>query len=227
MHDYLISLIEALHLSHIYQDRWIRRIYLIEVEYQNFDDCYPKANTFLYACRDKECWINSQAGSNQINTALIISGSINLISWKYYYIKQTTTELLDIYFLKPDALRCPDRYADKLLEVWWELHIFGLGVNEIIRRLINEFSFREKINISELEKLLEEYGLGRIFLKKLEPFLKYQGDSVGKSDQFNMLIQTFTKKWIDANNSSEAWANARERGILYELDIMTGRVLKP
>ncbi|MEM2910441.1 MAG: hypothetical protein QXO01_05195 [Nitrososphaerota archaeon] len=220
MHDYLSSITEALALNYVYKYGYIKKIYLIEVEYQNFDDCYPKANTFLYVYRDKECWINAQAGSNQINTALIISGSINLISWKYYYVKQATTELLDIYFLKPDALKNPDQYVDKLLEVWGELHVFGLGINEVIRNLVDEFSSREKINISELKRMLKEHGLGSIFLK-------YSGDSVSKSDQFDTFTQTFSNKWANLNNSSEVLAKAREKGILYELGISTGKVLRP
>ncbi|MCS7145929.1 MAG: hypothetical protein RMJ28_02755 [Nitrososphaerota archaeon] len=226
IHNFLSNLTEALGLSRIYDEGWIKKIYLVEVDHLKFDDCYPKVNTFLYACRDKECWINAQAGSNPINTSLILAGSLNLISWKYYHVRQTSIDLLDLDSLRQDALEDPQPYIDKLLSLWGELEIFGLGIHDVLRRLNDLFSSRARINISELEKILEENGLSRIFLRKLEPYLKLQGDSVSKSERFDKLLQAFSNRWAQADNSTEAWRLAREKGILYEVDVTTGEVEK-
>lgn len=224
LHDYLSTLSDALGYAHIYSNGWIKKIYLIQVEFLNFNDCYTIANTITYSCREKECWVNAQAGSNQINVSLAISSSLNLIAGRYYYIKQTQRELLDPKLLEPDAIKHPEAYVDKLLDMWGELMIFGLGINDVIRKIDELFKKREKINRSELEKILEEHNLGRMALKKFEPYLKYDRDAVSKTELFDRLIQIYSNRWTNVNNFSDALRVASEKAILYELDIKSGVV---
>ena len=223
---YLNKLVTSLELSNIYGGSWIKKIYLVEVDYHDFGSCYRAANTFLYACRGHECWINSQAGTNQINTALVIAGSINVASIKYYYVKQTEVELLDLSVLEPRALKTPEEYVDRLLSVWGELQLFGLGLGDLLRKLDQTFQYRRIINISELEKILQECNLDKSFMSKLKPFIEFRGDSVEKTDRLDKLLQTYSDKWPNVDDASKLWMKASREGILYELDAQTCRVVK-
>ncbi|MFN3621273.1 MAG: hypothetical protein ACK4TI_00085 [Nitrososphaerales archaeon] len=223
---YLNKLTASLGLSGIYGGRWVKKIYLVKVDYHDFERCYPITNTFLYACRSHECWINSQAGTNQINTALVIAGSINLASIKYYYVRQTEVELLDLNVLEPRVLKAPEEYVDRLPDVWGELQLFGLGLGDLLRRLDQTFQSREIINISELEEILQECNLDKSFMSKLKPFIEFRNNSVKKTERLDKLFQTYSGKWPSIDDASKLWKKASREGILYEIDIQTCKVGK-
>lgn len=221
---YLKTLTETLGLDAIYREGWIKRIYAVEVKYLDFQDCYEKANTILNACRDKECWVNTQAGSNQITSSVTISASINLIAGKYYYVKQTNITELDPPDLTPAALNNPADYVDQILVSWGELPIFGLGINKVIEEIDTLFMGREKVTISEVYKKLEKYGLSGITLSKLRPYLIIEGDTVRRSPRFNELKYLISTKIPNITNVSEMERIMKERGILYDIDPETGEV---
>lgn len=224
LHKHLKRLTEELSLTNIYREGWVKKIYLVRVKHLDFDDCYTTANTFIYGCKEKECWINTQAGTNQINTSLIISSSYNLTAGKFYYIKQTQTELLDPDFLKPEALKNPEKHVGQLLSAWGELPIIGLGLHEALRELSTLFEKKGKVNKSELEEILENHGLGRTAIAKLRPYLEITGNTVAKSERFDRLTQVFTNRWPRGQQCVNLWRAAKERNVLYEIDVDTGDV---
>lgn len=222
--NYLKNLTDKLELDNIYNNIWIKGIYAIKVEYMDFQDCYRKINTVLNACRDKECWVNVQAGSNQITSSLAISASINLVAGKYYYVKQTDTRYLDPPNLTPSVLNTPRKYVNEILNSWGELTIFGLGINRIIEDVEQLFKNKEKVNRSEIRNILDEHGLSGVALNKLRPYLIMEGEVVRKSERFNELKYLVETKISGINNVSEMQRKMKEHGMLYEIDPETGEV---
>lgn len=141
-------------------------------------------------------------------------------------MRQTEVELLDLSVLETRALRAPEEYADKLLDTWGQLQLFGLGIGDLLRRLDQTFQYKEVINKSELEDILRECNLDRSFMNKLRPFIRFRDDSVEKTDRFDKLLQAYTEKWPNVDNTSRLWREDSQRGINYEIDLLTYKVIK-
>ncbi|MBC7092137.1 MAG: hypothetical protein H5T50_09580, partial [Nitrososphaeria archaeon] len=150
-----------------YGGDWIKDIYLVEVRHDNFDDCYFKIGVTVRAFRDKELWANMIGGTNQINYALLISGSLFAAIQRYYYIFQSQTELLhpDI---KISDLENLSVVVKRLFDMWHELPIFQFDIGPLISRLCRLFEERgNKINIKEVKQLLRELNYSDMYLPKI------------------------------------------------------------
>ncbi|MEM2661393.1 MAG: hypothetical protein QXS74_08755 [Nitrososphaeria archaeon] len=128
---YLKKLLEELRDSRFtpfYNDnKWVKEIYLVRVQHDNFDDCYFKIGVTVRALREKEIWANMIGGANQINSAILVAGSLFAAVQRYYYIFQSDINSLHPEINKPD-LRNPRSIIHDLSDKWQELPIFHLDI---------------------------------------------------------------------------------------------------
>ncbi|MEM4279996.1 MAG: hypothetical protein QXP28_06135 [Archaeoglobaceae archaeon] len=65
------------------------RMFAVEVNHQDFEDCFKKIGTTLNALKDKEIWGSIIGGSNQINIAILTAGAYKATVSRYYYVFQS------------------------------------------------------------------------------------------------------------------------------------------
>jgi len=211
--------------SEFYDGRWIKDIYFVEVNYEDFDDCYLKVGTTMYALRDKEVWVNMIGGSNQINLSLLIAGSFFAVPSRYYYIFQSQIDLLHPEIDKPN-FKNPKDVIDKLNEKWCEIPIFQLGLGELINELINKFN-REKISVREIEEILERRGYSRQYLAKLRGrIININGDVVTKGPLLERIRNMMAKIENQKVNNVSKWLDwCKSKNILWKCDF-NGKLTK-
>ncbi|MGD9162231.1 MAG: hypothetical protein PVG39_27725, partial [Desulfobacteraceae bacterium] len=100
--SYLLKNLEGNNFKKFYVQEWLKYFFIIEVDHQNFEDCFFKIALTVSALKDKEIWINMVGGTNQINAALLAGSGFSTIAARYYYLFQTDTKLLHLDMEKPD-----------------------------------------------------------------------------------------------------------------------------
>ncbi|ASJ16077.1 hypothetical protein A3L04_02775 [Thermococcus chitonophagus] len=137
-------------------------LYLVTVDYQDFENALDTAGALLLGFERKEVWVNLIGGSNQLNLALMIAGDYTMIPARYYYVFQNSSRLEPEWLDKlPRKREDFMRSADIILNRWYDLPPLNLGYGDILRRLIDEFSYRQVISRSELEQIIADAGYGR------------------------------------------------------------------
>jgi hypothetical protein len=199
-----------------YNGDWLKGIYFLEVNHEDFDDCFFKIGVTLNALKDKEVWTNMIGGTNQINIALFTTSSFSAISARYYYVFQLNLSLLHPEVKKPN-MNNPIDFL-KHLDKWHEIPIFHLGSGPILKGLNEKFQWGDKVNISMIEKLLEENDYPKKFITKLRgKIIKIDGDVCSPGyllDTLSNMIQQIDAE--DIKNTSE-WINwGKEKNILHE-----------
>lgn len=179
---YLSNLLNKLkdsNFKEFYGKKWIKDIYFIKVNHEDFEDCYLKIGTTMCALKDKEVWVNMIGGTNQINLALLVAGSFFAVPSRYYYIFQSKNNLLHPEIDKP-SLNHPHEFL-QYLDKWHDMPIFHLEIGGIITELEEKFSSREYINIKEIEHLLEKKGYPKQYIAKLrDRLISIENEKVGK-----------------------------------------------
>ena len=216
----LLSSLKDKDFSELYDDRWIREIYLVKVRHDNFDDCFFKAGVTLNALRDKEVWVNMIGGTNQINLALLSLGTYFASVSRYYYIFQSDISLLHPEIRKPD-MKNPREEVPEMRAKWNDLPLFHLETGSIIKRLNEMFQERKKINLSEVENLLEELGYSQMYISKLRgKLIMIERDIVTPGPMLGKLadmLKAIEELYIRNLSQWKKWAS--ENKILYELTL--------
>ena len=219
---YLSRLLDELEdesFSRFYDGEWIKNIYFVEVNHENFDDCYLKIATTMYALERKEVWVNMIGGSNQINLSLLISGSYSAVPSRYYYIFQSQTDLLHPEIETPD-FRNP-QVIDILEEKWNEIPVFHLELGKLIRELSQRFCGRDVINTGEVYQILENLGYPRQYFAKLRGrVINVKGDAVSKGPLFEKMenmISKIEKQNIKNVSKWKKWC--KEKNILWRCSL--------
>lgn len=220
---YLSNLLTKLRdddFSEFYAGSWIRYVYFLEVNHQDFEDCFYKSYVTLKGLQDKEIWINMIGGTNQINSALLIASTFQGVSARYYYIFQNDIRLLHPQIEKPDFDK---PLVQQLLANWYELPVFHLGMGEIMRGLNQLFEHREEVNVSEIERLIEGLGLRREFLAKLRGRLvKTEHGTASRGfllERWNNIYGRAEEGAMGVDNFSQWIKWARNQDILWELTL--------
>jgi hypothetical protein len=212
---YLANLLSDLKLPKFYSNKWLKDIYMVQVNHNDFEDCFIKAAVTLNALKDKEIWINMIGGTNQINIALLTASGFSTVATRFYYYFQTETSLLHPNMSKEEAMD-----IEKLLSDWYELPVFTMDMGGLFKRLNELFLFREKVNVREIEKLLDELGFSKKYLAKLRSFINTDEDvaSCGYMlNRWNNLLKKIEEEREEASLSSwKEWA--MRKGILYEIE---------
>jgi len=208
-----------------YGDEWVKDIYLVEVRHDSFEDCYFKIGVTVKALREKEMWANMIGGSNQINSALLVSGSLFAAIQRYYYIFQSRTDVFHPEIDRPD-LRSLRSIVQDLRDKWQELPIFHLDTGPIIGRLNELFEERKGIaNISEVRKILRDLNYPEIYFSKLRGrLITIQGnDRVTPGPMLNSLAKMVDKIEKENVGNLSVWKNwASQKKILYRLTLDGG-----
>jgi hypothetical protein len=219
MWRYLSNLWKALEdegFRPFYGSDWIKHIYFVEVDHTNFEDCFEKAGTTLYALRKKELWINMIGGSNQTNLALLLAGTLLAVAVRYYYIFQSKISYLHPETEKPD-MRNPTDFVKDALRKWYELPVFHLVLGELVSRLYERLS-QDGMSEGELEKMLQEMGLDRSWIPKLRGrIINTDGKRVSRGPMLEMMAKLNER--IDRNvDNFPKWQEwGKRRGILWEM----------
>lgn len=222
---YLSKLLEWLRDSRFtpfYDNEWIKEIYLVKVYYNNFDDCYFKIGVTVQALREKEIWTNMIGGANQINSALLVAGSLFAAVQRYYYIFQSRTNILHPEIDKPD-LRNLNSIVLGLSERWQELPIFHLDIGSIVNRLSKLFEERgPRVNINEVKKILRELNYPEMYFSKLRGklILIQENDRVTPGPMLNRLAKMVDEIEKENVKNLSVWKDwASQNKILYKLTL--------
>ncbi len=218
---YLSKLLENLksdNFSYFYSGEWIKYIHFIKVDYQNFNDCFPKIYTTINALREKEIWINMVGGANPINASLILSAGFNEANARTYYVFESNTSLLHPSIDKSNLSNPTTELLQSRISI---LPIFSLDIGKLARELNTKFLEREIINIKEVEKVIEQVGLPKQYMKKLEGggWIIVENEAAREGEMlkhWNKMLER-VKEYPSDYSSWKNWA--KQEGIIYNLTL--------
>ncbi|MDI6814654.1 MAG: hypothetical protein QMC90_01010 [Dehalococcoidales bacterium] len=220
--SYLTSLLQAMqsqNFSRFYNKTWLRYFLVVEVNHQDFEDCFFKISVTVNALRDKEIWINMIGGTNQINAALLSATGFITAAARNYYVFQTDTQLLH-----PDSER-PD-FNNLHLSIpppsWHELPLFTIDMSRLYEHLTALFKGREKVNVKEIKNILSDLGFSEQFFPKLRGSLvKVEGEIATKG----YMLEHWEEMWSNIGSELSGEANfttwkkwATSKGILTKIE---------
>ncbi|MBW1728109.1 MAG: hypothetical protein JRJ62_11115 [Deltaproteobacteria bacterium] len=219
---YLSKLLEKLRdneFSEFYENKWLKKIYFLEVKHDDFDDCFYKIGVTLNALKRKEVWTNMIGGTNQINLALLTAGSFSATLARYYYVFQSNILLLHPETEKPN-MKNPRGFI-KNMDRWRDLPIFHLDLSPLIHDLNELFQGREKVNVREIENVLEQHEHTKQYLAKLRGRMIILEGDVARQTNLLMLLNAMRMKIQEKNvqdvSKWKKWAS--DKGILHEFDL--------
>jgi hypothetical protein len=155
-------------------------------------------------------------GTNQINLSLLLAGTFHAVSSRYYYVFQSNTKLLHPENDKPDMRNPPYSYVRTILQKWYELPVFQLAIGGLINEL-NE-KLQPVMHVKELERLLQEHGLGKQYIAKIRGrLITLSGERVSSGPMLERIVELNKRinKGIDNFTKWKKWGT--ERQILWEL----------
>lgn len=186
-----------------YDNEWIKEINLIQVDFQDFNKCFPISYITINALKKKEIWINMVGGSNPINSSLILSAGFVEVNAKIYYVFEP-----DVSYLHPSIPR-PDfnnPNTDLLISKLNLFPFFSLDIGKLTRRINERFDNRgEILNVKEIEMILEELRLPNQYVAKLiaggwvriENEKVKRGEMLRRWNRFFENVRTFPENYSD------------------------------
>ena len=213
MYDFL----EKQGFSPFYNGKWIKHIYLVQVEHKDYSDAFHKIGVTMMSHRDKEVWINMIAGTNQQTIAMLNTGLFFGTATRYYYIFQENEAFLDSIYLKKDIT---EGVVERLLQQWNSLPIFFAGRYGFFIELVKKFKeFNNAIPESILKETTREYD---VKLEKLVQYLHFDKEKkqyypTKELENIISLYKEIIQKNITNHSEWKKWC-AKER-LLYELDL--------
>jgi len=214
----LLKKLEDENFNSFYNGEWIRYIHFIVVNYQDFNDCFPKCYTTINALKEKEIWINMVGGANPINASLILSAGFIEANAKTYYTFESTSSLLHPSIDIPDF---SNPITEPLLARLSILPFFSLDLGKLTRKLKETFLGREKVDIREIESRLKELDLSNQYLKKLKSggWIIEENKTAFPGEMLKRWNEMF-EKVKDYPNDYPSWKKwAEKMGILYTLNL--------
>jgi len=219
---YLVNLLRNMEdkdFRRFYNNKWLKYLFLIQVDHRNFEDCFFKIAMTVKALRDKEIWVNMVGGTNQINAALLSASGFTTMATRYYYLFQT-----DIQLLHPD-LQKPNVKGFQLPvppPAWQELPLFTIDMSRLYEDLKKLFAHREKVHIKEVKNILEKLHLPDQFLAKLRSGLITTDKDIATK---GYMLDRWDKMWakirdeITGEMNMSIWKKwGKELGILKEIE---------
>ncbi len=178
----------------------------------------------MRALKDKEVWVNMIAGSNHINSALLLSGTRFGVPTSCYYMFQEDTELLESQHLKKQIT---DSVVKQLLEQWHELPVFHL-LPQFLDRLEQELNNNNnKIYEYQLREIVKEFRIEIVKLRRyLSRIKEGKKNNVYEPTPLLQEMIDMRKKIEDENvqNASEWRKWVINEGMLWEIDLDTNKV---
>lgn len=223
---YTIKLISYLEREFSVDLKPPKKLYLVRTDHQRFEDAFYKMGITLEGLSRKEVWLNLIGGSNQMNLALLLSGSYTMVPSRYYYVFQNNEMLEPSWIERPSNELAVKKAVGSLLSRWYDLPPLDLGLGSIIRELYRVFieENRKTISKRELIEILHRknpaYDEG--FIPKLlatRYLVSVGDDTFQKGEMLDRILKIFTRI-IETNvknfPSWRKWAEKEE--ILEEAD---------
>lgn len=227
---YLNKLIDQLFSENTTIKMKLKYIYYVDVNVFDYKDCFYKISITMKALHNKEVWANMIGGTNQINIAMLVAGSLFATPSVYYYVFQQNTNFLhpEIFDRFPKTLYPSD--IELLLNNFQDLSIFGLASTFVIE-LISLFEYAQYVNKKRIEQLLDRYGynIGNrhvpIDKAKMKRWLVQKDEAVEMSDRLKTIRDLYKKvntEQIDNFSKWKKWGSSKK--ILWEQSIDDGTV---
>jgi hypothetical protein len=140
----------------------VKYLYAIEVDINNFEDCYRKIYLTMKGLEDKEVECNLIGGTNQINLSLMLAGSMTGVVSRLYYVFETDVQRM-----------CPSTITERNQKVlvppsnWYEIPPLFISLGDLIKGLENLGITYSPVNVGQIKSLLKELNLPEQFLAKL------------------------------------------------------------
>lgn len=218
---YLSCLLNSLKdesFQRFYGSEWLKYFFVIEVDHQDFEDCFFKVAITVNALRDKEVWVNMVGGTNQINAALLAASGFATTAARYYYLFQTDTRLLHLDMDRPD-LKIPQLPIP--INSWQELPFFTIDMSRLYEELKELFENREKVHVNQIRCILKKLDLpGQSLAKMRSGLINIQNDVVTKGPMLDRWIEMWSRieKELSGELNMSTWKKwAKGRGILTEM----------
>ena len=189
---YLQNLVKALNFKDsLYGEFGVRYLYFVEVDVNNFDDCYRKIYLTLKGVKEKEIECNLIGGTNQINLSLMLASSITGVVARHYYVFEEK-----INFLHSPTIRSKNQKIKVPPQNWYEIPSMFLSYGEIINKLSSLGILSHPVNISLIKNILNEAGLN---LKKLcGRWIEVEGEKVKPGKLLRKILKFHEKLEIEA-----------------------------
>jgi len=153
---YFQNLIKGLDFKNsLFGEFGMKYLCFVEVDINNFEDCYRKIYLTLKGIKGKEIECNLIGGTNQINLSLMLAGSITGVVAKYYYVFEKDNKLLHSGLIENKKQRMPVPPKN-----WYEIPPLFLSYGELIEELKNIGILEKPVNVNQIKKTLEKFGLG-------------------------------------------------------------------
>jgi len=176
---YLARLTQALGLQHdLYGNYGIKYFFAVEVDINEFSDCYRKIYLTMKALREREIECNLIGGTNQINLSLMLAGSMTGAVSRSYYVFEPV-EAVREGRMHPSSISHRDQIVSVPPPNWFETPPLFVSLGEIIKGLEATGILTGPVNIGHVEKVVSELGLPKQFFSKLRgTWLLFNGDRV-------------------------------------------------
>ena len=209
-----------------YGESWIKDFYIVQVKYNDFEDCLRVMLPTLYALREKEIWVSLIGGSNQINISLLLSALFSTSGSRFYYVFQGNTRKLFPEWLELKHFKENLKEGCKLvLEKWTDLPVPYLGFSDVIKELEEQFKEREVLNINQVENALKALDLPKQIVSKLRgKWLLIENEKVKKGPFFEKVEKLFDFENAPKNYSE--WVKfMKEKKRLYKIDLKEEKLI--
>lgn len=164
---YICNMIESLGLENdLFGRCGVKHLYVIEVDINDFKDCYRKIYLTMKGLQDKEVECNLIGGTNQINLSLMLAGSITGVPSRLYYVFETETNVRKGE-MHPSLIKSTNEKIPIPPLNWYEMPPLFVSLGDLIKGLEALGITSNPVNIAQVKGLLRELDLQKQFIAKL------------------------------------------------------------
>lgn len=178
--EYISNMVKSLGLENdLFGRCGVRYLYAIEVDINNFEDCYRKIYLTMKGLQNKEVECNLIGGTNQVNLSLMLAGSMTGVVSRLYYVFENESDVR-----KGEMSPASISEKNKKIPVvppsnWFEMPPLFVSLGDLIKALENLGITDNPVNIAQIKHALKSLNLPEQFLAKLRgTWLTLDGDKV-------------------------------------------------
>ncbi|MGQ9569602.1 MAG: hypothetical protein ACUVUQ_01930 [Thermodesulfovibrionales bacterium] len=165
--EYISNMINSLNLKNdLFGGFGLKYLYAIEVDINNFDDCYRKVYLTMKGLQDKEIECNLIGGTNQINLSLMLAGSMTGVVSRLYYVFEREEDVRKGN-MHPSSITSKNQKISVPPPNWYEMPPLFISLGDLIKGLENLGITYNPVNIAQVKGLLRSLNLQEQFLAKL------------------------------------------------------------
>ncbi|MBI4377979.1 MAG: hypothetical protein HY578_02660 [Nitrospinae bacterium] len=165
--EYISNMIKSLRLSNDLYGRYgVKYLYAIEVNINDFGDCYKKIYLTMKGLEDKEIECNLIGGTNQINLSLMLAGSMTGVTSRLYYVFEKEEDVRK-GGMGPVSITSTNQQLSVPPSNWYEMPPLFVSLGDLIKGLEGLGITYSPVNIEQVKGLLRKLNLQEQFLAKL------------------------------------------------------------